>query len=63
MSAISTLSDNEVTPHVAEVFASAKAVMGKLPNLYRVLAHAPAALDVYTDSKGCLRDGVLSAAA
>ncbi|MDK4725475.1 hypothetical protein [Rhizobium phaseoli] len=62
MSAISTLSDNEVT-HVAEVFASAKAVMGKLPNLYRVLAHAPAALDVYTGSKGCLRDGVLSAAA
>ncbi len=63
MSAISTLSDNEVTPHVADVFASAKATMGKVPNLYRVLAHAPAALDVYTGSKGFLRDGVLSAAA
>ncbi|NNU63473.1 carboxymuconolactone decarboxylase family protein [Ochrobactrum soli] len=63
MSAISTLSDNEVTPHVADVFATAKAAMGKAPTLYRVLAHAPAALDVYTGSKGFLRDGVLSAVA
>lgn len=31
MSAISTLSDNEVTPHVADVFATAKAAMGKVP--------------------------------
>lgn len=63
MSAISTLSDNDVTPHVADVFATAKAAMGKAPTLYRVLAHAPAALDVYTRSKGFLRDGVLSAVA
>ncbi len=34
--------------------------MGKVPNLFRILAHAPAALDVYTGSKQVLHDGVLS---
>lgn len=60
MSAITALSDDDVTPHVAEIFAGAKASMGKVPNLFRVLAHAPAALDVYTGSKRVLRDGALS---
>ena len=59
---MSTLSDNEVTPRAADVFVSAKATRRTVPNLYRVLAHAPAALDVYTGSKGFLHDGVLSSA-
>lgn len=63
MSAISTLSDSEVSPQVAEIFSTAKASMGKVPNLYRVLAHAPAALDVYTRGSAFLRAGVLPAAA
>lgn len=60
MSAITTLSDEDVTPHVADIFAGAKASMGKVPNLFRILAHAPAALDVYTGSKRFLHEGVLS---
>lgn len=60
MSAITTLTDDEVTPHVAEIFAGAKASMGKVPNLFRVLAHAPAALEVYTGSKRFLSGGVLT---
>lgn len=60
MSAIATLSDDDVTPHVAQIFAGAKASMGKVPNLLRVLAHAPAALEVYTGSKRLLHDGVLT---
>lgn len=60
MSAISTLSDSEVSAHVGQIFAEAKASMGKVPNLFRVLAHAPAALDVYTGSKHALHDGVLT---
>lgn len=60
MSAITTLSDEDVTPHVAEIFAAARASMGKVPNLFRVLAQAPAALDVYTGSKRFLHDGVLT---
>ena len=63
MSIIATLSDAEVTPEVAEIFAGAKASMGKVPNLFRILAHAPAALSVYTGSKRILHDGVLTSQA
>ncbi|AJY45838.1 carboxymuconolactone decarboxylase family protein [Martelella endophytica] len=62
MSAIEPLTDEQITPHVAEIFARTKASMGMVPNLYRVLANAPAALDVYTGSGATLRKGVLPAA-
>ncbi len=62
MPAITPLSDEQVSPHVATVFAQAKAAMGRVPNLFRVLAHAPAALDVYFGGQGALRKGELPAA-
>lgn len=60
MSAITPLTDAEAGPAVAGIFNAARAAMGKVPNLYRVLAHAPAALEVYTGSRGFLRRGVLT---
>ena len=62
MSAITPLADDEVAPRVTKTFDQARAAMGKVPNLFRVLAHAPAALDVYTGGQGALRSGVLPAA-
>lgn len=62
MSAIPPLADADVTPQVAQTFAQAKAAMGKVPNLFRVLANAPAALDVYTGGQDALRKGILPAA-
>lgn len=62
MPAITPLSDEQVSPHVAAVFAQAKAALGRVPNLFRVLAHAPAALDVYFGGQGALRKGELPAA-
>ena len=54
MSAITPLADDEVPPRVTKTFDRARAAMGKVPNLFRVLAHAPAALDVYTGGQGAL---------
>lgn len=62
MSAITPLADDDVPPRVMKTFDQARAAIGKVPNLFRVLAHAPAALDVYTGGQGALRGGVLPAA-
>jgi uncharacterized peroxidase-related enzyme len=60
MSKITALTDAEVSPEVAARFAQAKAAMGKVPNLLRVMAHAPSVLNVYLDTKVALSKGVLS---
>lgn len=60
MPKITTLSDDQVSPEVAAQFAQVKAAIGKVPNLLRVMAHAPAVLNVYLNTKGALAKGVLS---
>lgn len=61
MSTIALLADPDVTPDTAAIFREAKARMGKVPNLLRVMAQAPAVLDVYWDGRGALGQGVLPA--
>lgn len=63
MSMIPHLSDESATPDVADIFHKARAAMGKVPNLFRVMAQAPAVLDVYWDAKAALGGGVLPASA
>lgn len=60
MSTITPLNDDQIIPRVAEIFTGVKASMGKVPNMLRVLANAPAAVDVYIDSKASLHGGVLT---
>lgn len=61
MSTIAPLSDAEATPDTGAIFREAKARMGKVPNLFRVMAQAPAVLAVYWDGRGALAEGVLPA--
>lgn len=61
MSTITPLSDDNTTPDTAAIFREAKARMGKVPNLFRVMAQAPAVLDVYWDGRGALAEGVIPA--
>ncbi len=51
MSAIPLLDDDHIDGHVAAVFTKARAAMGKVPNLFRVMANAPAVLDIYAGAK------------
>lgn len=59
MSAISLLADEQVGTHVAATFDKARAAMGKVPNLFRVMANAPAVLDIYTGAKASLGAGAI----
>lgn len=53
----------EQTPAAAQPMLDAvKAKMGKVPNLFRTMAHAPAALSAYLQFSGALSHGVLTAA-
>lgn len=59
MSHIAHLSDEEATPDIAAIFRDARKAMGKVPNLFRVMAQAPAVLDLFWDGKAALADGIL----
>lgn len=59
MNTILPLTDDAVDDHVATIFKTAKANMGRVPNLFRVMAHAPAVLEVYTQTHASLGHGVL----
>lgn len=48
------------TGRAKELLDAAKAKMGAVPNLLRVMAHSPAALDGYLNLSGALAGGVLS---
>ncbi len=61
MSTIAPLADADATPDTAAIFREAKARMGKAPNLLRVMAQAPAVLDVYWDGRAALAEGTLPA--
>lgn len=63
MSLIPHLSDEAARPDVANLFNKARAAMGKVPNLFRVMAQAPVVLDVFWNAKGALGGGVLPASA
>lgn len=62
MSDIPHIADADASPAVAAIFREAKTRMGKVPNLLRVMAQAPAVLNVYWDGRGALSGGVLPAA-
>ena len=47
MSRVPLLSDAEIAPSVAEIFARMRKAGGHPPNLYRALANAPAMLDAW----------------
>ena len=59
MSRIAHLSDEDATPDIAAIFRDARKAMGKVPNLFRVMAQAPAVLDLFWDGKAALADGIL----
>lgn len=59
MSAIPLLDDQQIDDHVAATFTKARAAMGKVPNLFRVMANAPAVLDIYTGAKATLSAGTI----
>lgn len=61
MSTIPLIADADATADSAAIFREARARMGKVPNLLRVMAQAPAVLDVYWDGRAALADGVLPA--
>lgn len=50
------------TGRAGDLLAAVKAKMGAVPNLTRVMAHAPAVLDGYLGLSGALAGGVLPAA-
>jgi len=62
MTNILPLNDDAVDDHVAAIFKTTKSTMGKIPNLFRVMANAPAVLDVYTQTHAALARGTLSRA-
>jgi alkylhydroperoxidase family enzyme len=47
MSRVPLLSDAEIAPNVAEIFARMQKAGGRPPNLYRALANAPAMLEAW----------------
>ena len=47
MSRVPLLSDAEIAPSVAEIFARMRKAGSHPPNLYRALANAPAMLDAW----------------
>lgn len=56
---IAPLSDDRVTPPAGELLREAKRKLGMVPNAYRVMANAPAALAGYTALASALDGGVL----
>jgi len=60
MSNITALTDEVVDDHIAAIFKNARSRMGMVPNLLRVMANAPAVLDVYTNTHASLSKGILS---
>lgn len=61
MSQIEHIADDAASPQVAAIFHGAQAAMGKVPNLLRVMAQAPAVLDIYWSSRAALGQGTLPA--
>lgn len=59
MSNMPHIADADAAPKVGAIFEQARARMGKVPNLFRVMAQAPAVLDVYWSGRGALAQGVL----
>lgn len=60
MSAIKPVEDNQVDGEVSKLFSATKASMGKVPNMFRVLANAPAAFKAYVAYESLLSGGVLT---
>lgn len=58
---ISALDPAQATGRVAELFASVKAKLGAIPNLFRTFGHSPAVLEGYVGFSGALANGVLPA--
>lgn len=61
MSRIPTIDPNSATGRQQELLETVKKKFGKAPNMMRVLANAPAALDGYLSLSGALGAGVLDA--
>jgi uncharacterized peroxidase-related enzyme len=61
MSTIAALADNEATPEAQETLAAVHAALGITPNLFRVAANSPAALNGLVGLNGALGKGRLRA--
>lgn len=59
---IEALPDDRVPPRSSTILRKVDAAVGMIPNLHRVLAHAPAALDAYVGTLGALSRGNLEPA-
>ncbi len=59
---IEPLPDDRVPSRSSAILRKVDAAVGMIPNLHRVLAHAPAALDAYVGTVGALSGGTLEPA-
>lgn len=57
MSRLPQITSEQATPQQSELFAAAKAKMGKVPNMLRALGNSPAALKAYLELSGALSKG------
>lgn len=62
MARITALTDAQAPARSGELLNGVKAKFGKAPNMFRTLAHSPAALNGYLQFSGALAEGVLTAA-
>lgn len=62
MTRIATLTADQTPAAAQPLLDAVKAKMGKVPNLFRTMAHSPAALAGYLQFAGALGNGVLTAA-
>ena len=56
---IQPLSDAQTPDKSAKILKAVESAVGRVPNLHRTLAHAPAALQAYTSMAGALGAGAL----
>ncbi len=61
MSRLKKINPDEVTGKTKELLSAVKSKMGMIPNLLRIYANAPAALEAYLNFSGALQQGVLNA--
>ena len=62
MPRLTQVTDQHADSEVTELFAATKQQLGRVPNLYRTLANAPAALRGYLAFRGALQHGSMDPA-
>lgn len=61
MASISALQDHELQGEAISLLAQTQKKLGRVPNMYRVMAHSPAVLEAYQAFAGALTKGSIGA--